>query len=125
MSDPKPVLTITSLTYDASTGKLVISTSGFPEIGGNSFNIHIDKLKFTGEDEEGDVKTHELEKNPDSITVSGADISIVLDDDDSKEINKLLNGSAYISADGGWANGSGFTTEEKTIPVTISNIPDL
>jgi hypothetical protein len=118
---------ITSATYDASTGALVVTGTGFLKLNGATNDIDVSKLTLTGEG----GATYALTTSSVEIT-SGTAFSVTLNATDLAGVNQMLN-KAGTSATGGttynlaaaedWAAGAdaGVNVVDATNAVTVSN----
>lgn len=120
--------TLTSATYDASTGTLVVTGSGFLKLGGVTNDIDVSKLTITGEG----GATYTLTTSSVEIT-SGTAFSVTLNATDLAAVNQMLN-KAGISSTGGttynlaaaedWAAGAAAAVTVADLAgngVTVSN----
>ena len=80
------VPTLTSATYDASTGTLVVTGTGFLKLNGAANDIDVSKLTLTGEG--GTTRT--LTSSGVEIT-SGTSFSVTLNAADQAALNQLFN----------------------------------
>ncbi|MBI5258051.1 MAG: Ig-like domain-containing protein, partial [Burkholderiales bacterium] len=89
------VPTITSATYDASTGALVVTGTGFLKLSGATNDIDTSKLTLTGEG----GSTHTLTTSSVEIT-SGTSFTVTLNATDLAAVNQILNknGTSSTSA---------------------------
>ena len=87
--------TITSATYNASTGALVVTGTGFLKLNGATNDIDVSKLTITGEG--GSTST--LTTTSVEIT-SGTSFTVILNATDLAAVNQILNknGTASTSA---------------------------
>ncbi|ARS39462.1 hypothetical protein CA265_07280 [Sphingobacteriaceae bacterium GW460-11-11-14-LB5] len=91
-----PVPTISSATYNASSGILDVSGSGFSKIGGASNDIIANKFTITGE---GGV-TYTLTNTPNvEINFSGL-FSLTLSPEDKAAVNQIINKDGTASTGG-------------------------
>ncbi|EWY39248.1 Hemolysin-type calcium-binding protein [Skermanella stibiiresistens SB22] len=124
-----PVPEITSATYDASTGVLAVTGTGFLKLSGATNDIDISKLTLTGQG----GGTYTLTSSSVEIG-SGTSFSVTLSAADKRAVNALLNktgtsavgGTTYnLAAAENWAAGaaSGVTDVDATgNGVTVSNV---
>jgi hypothetical protein len=132
--------TITSATYNAGTGALVVTGSGFLKLSGATNDIDVSKLTLTGEG----GATYTLTTSSVEIT-SGTAFTVTLNATDLAGINQILN-KAGTSATGGttynlagaedWAagaeasvnvadlTGNGITVSSPTTPTITSTAYD-
>jgi hypothetical protein len=89
-----PVPTITSATYDASTGALVVTGTGFLKLAGATNDIDVSKLTLTGEG----GGTYTLTTTSVEIT-SGTAFTVTLNITDKVAVNLLLNKDGTNSLD--------------------------
>lgn len=103
--------TITSATYNANTGALVVTGAGFLKLSGATNDIDASKLAFTGED--GSLYT--LTDSADVEITSGTAFSITLNSADKASVNQIINkdgtastgGTTYnLAATEDWAAGA-------------------
>ncbi len=103
--------TITSATYNANTGALVVTGAGFLKLSGTTNDIDTSKLAFTGED--GSLYT--LTDSADVEITSGTAFSITLSSADKASVNQIINkdgtastgGTTYnLAATEDWAAGA-------------------
>ncbi len=103
--------TITSATYNANTGALVVTGAGFLKLSGATNDIDASKLAFTGED--GSLYT--LTDSADVEITSGTAFSITLSSADKASVNQIINkdgtastgGTTYnLAATEDWAAGA-------------------
>lgn len=106
---PKP--TITSASYDAGTGALNVSGTGFLAFSGGANDVDVSKLTFTGEG----GATHTLTDTPDVEIASGTAFTVALSGADKAAIAPIMNkngttstgGSTYnLAAAEDWAKGA-------------------
>ncbi|WP_255210978.1 beta strand repeat-containing protein, partial [Methylogaea oryzae] len=88
--------TITSATYDASTGTLVVTGTGFTKLSGATNDIVANKLTFTGQG--GGTRT--LTDTANVEITSGTSFTMTLSATDKAAVNLLLN-KAGTSSSGG------------------------
>ncbi|MBW8830002.1 MAG: DUF4347 domain-containing protein [Burkholderiales bacterium] len=89
------VPTITSAAYDASTGALVVSGTGFLKLSGATNDIDVSKLTFTGEG----GSTYTLTTTSVEIT-SGTSFAVTLNATDKAAINMIVNKNGASSTGG-------------------------
>ena len=93
-----PVPTITSATYNATTGTLVVTGTGFLQLTGANNDIIANKFTLTGEGSSTYTLTDT--SNVDIDTVSNTQFTLVLSATDKSGINQIINKSG-ISSTGG------------------------
>ncbi|MGZ0080261.1 DUF4347 domain-containing protein [Methylomonas sp. YC3] len=124
---------ITSSTYDASTGSLIVTGSGFLKLNGATNDIVANKFTFTGEG----GTTYTLTDTANVEITSGTAFTLVLSATDKAAINQLINkngttstgGTTYnLAASEDWAagadaavvvadlTGNGITTSNVAVP---------
>lgn len=124
-----PVPAITSATYDASTGALVVTGTNFLKRDGANNDIDISKLTLLGEDS----STHTLTSDSVEIT-SGTSFTVTLNTADKTAANLFLNkngtssttATSYnLAAAEDWAAGAdtAVTVVDATNAITVSNVP--
>ncbi|MDO8893598.1 MAG: DUF4214 domain-containing protein [Nitrosomonas sp.] len=79
--------TITSATYDASTGALVVTGTGFLKLSGATNDIDVSKFTFTGEG----GTTYTLTDSADVEITSGTAFTVTLSSTDKSEVNQIVN----------------------------------
>ncbi|WMJ09137.1 DUF4214 domain-containing protein [Nitrosomonas sp. sh817] len=79
--------TITSATYDASTGALVVTGTGFLKLSGATNDIDVSKFTFTGEG----GATYTLTDSTDVEITSGTAFTVTLSSTDKAEVNQIVN----------------------------------
>ena len=118
--------TITSATYDASTGVLVVTGTGFVVKSGATNDIQANKLTLTGE---GNV-TYTLTNTSDVEVTSSTSFTLTLSATDKTALAALVNkdGTAStgnttynLSAAAGFDRGDSSTAADLTNAVTASN----
>jgi hypothetical protein len=120
---------ITSATYDATTGSLVVTGTGFLSKSGAANDIVANKLTLTGEG----GATYTLTDTSDVEITSGTAFTITLSATDQAAINQMLNkngtsstgGTTYnLAAAEDWAAGAaaGVTDVDATNGITASNV---
>lgn len=87
---------ITSATYDAATGALVITGSGFLKLNGATNDIDASKLTFTGEG----GAPHTLTDSSDVEITSGTAFTVTLSSTDKAAINQIVNKNGTSSTNG-------------------------
>lgn len=123
---PAPI--ITSATYDASTGALVVTGTGFLSRSGATNDIVTSKFTFTGEGGE----TYTLTDSADVEITSGTAFTITLSETDKAAVNQIVNKNG-ISSTGGttynlaaaedWAAGADAVDADTTgNGITVSNV---
>ena len=125
-SDPP---TLTSATYDASTGALTITGTNLPAYAGAANDIDVSKLTLTGEG----GNTYTLTSDDVELT-SSTEFSITLNAADQLQLAGLLNkngtssggGTTYnIAAAEDWAPGADASTDIADLTgnaITVSNV---
>ncbi len=88
--------TITSATFDASTGTLVVTGTGFLKANGATNDIHASKFTFTGEG----GATYTLTDSADVETTSGTTFTITLSSTDKAAVNQMVNKNGTASTGG-------------------------
>ncbi len=120
---------ITSATYNAATGVLVVTGSNIRENGGGS-DIDASQLTFTGE---GDA-TYTLTDTPDVNRDSSSQFTVTLSAVDRAAVNRIMNkngtastgGTAYnLAAADDWCTNvtAGNTADPTGNGITVSNVP--
>ncbi|MDP3497453.1 MAG: midcut-by-XrtH protein, partial [Candidatus Nitrotoga sp.] len=87
---------ITSATYDASTGLLVIAGTGFLESSGTANDIDVSKFTFTGEGS----TIYTLTDSADVEITSGTAFTITLSSIDKAAVNQIINKNGTSSTSG-------------------------
>jgi len=87
---------ITSATYDASTGALVVTGTGFLSKTGATNDIIANKFTFTGEG----GATHTLTDSSNVEITSGTAFTITLSATDKAAINQMVNKNGTVSTSG-------------------------
>ena len=87
------VPTITSSTYDAATGSLVVTGTGFLKLNGATNDIVANKLTFTGEG----GATYTLTNTANVEITSGTAFTITLSATDKAAINQMVNKNGTAS----------------------------
>ncbi len=120
---------ISSATYDAASGALVVSGSGFLKLGGAANDIDVSKLTITGEG----GTTYTLTSSSVEIT-SGTEFTVSLNSTDIANINPIVNkngtsatgGTTYnLAAAEDWASGADAAVVVADLTgngITVSNI---
>lgn len=90
------VPTITSSTYDANTGVLVVTGSGLLKLNGATNDINANKFTFTGQG----GSTWTLTDTANVEITSGTSFSLTLSATDKTGINAILNNNGISSAGG-------------------------
>ncbi|MBR7748250.1 DUF4347 domain-containing protein, partial [Undibacterium baiyunense] len=93
-----PVPTITSATYDATTGSLVVTGTGFLQLTGANNDIVANKFTFTGEG--GSTYALTDTSNVDIATTSNTQFTLVLSATDKSGVNQIINKSGTSSTGG-------------------------
>lgn len=87
--------TITSATYDASTGALVVTGTDFLKASGAANDIDVSKFIFTGEG----GSTYTLTDSTDVEITSGTAFTVTLSSTDKAAINQIINKDGTSSTD--------------------------
>ncbi len=104
--------TITSATYDASTGALVVTGTGLLNLSGATNDIDVSKFTFTGEGS----ATYTLTDSADVEITSGTAFTVTLSSTDKAAVNQIINkngtsstgATTYnLAAAEDWAAGAG------------------
>jgi len=90
------VPTITSATYDESTGALVVTGSGFLKLSGATNDIVANKFTFTGEG----GSTYTLTDTANVEITSGTSFTLTLSATDKAAINQIVNKNGTSSTSG-------------------------
>ena len=93
-----PVPTITSATYDATTGTLVVTGTGFLQLTGVNNDIVANKFTLTGEG--GSTYTLTNTSNVDIATTSNTQFTLTLSATDKSGINQIINKNGSSSTSG-------------------------
>lgn len=121
---------ITSATYDANSGALVVTGSGFLKDGGAANDIVASKLTFTGEG----GSTYTLTDSSNAEITSGTAFTITLSATDKAAVNQIVNkngtsstsGTTYnLAAAEDWAAGADaavVTADTTGNGLTVSNV---
>lgn len=120
---------ITSATYDASTGVMVVTGANFVNKSGAANDVDISKLTLTGQD----GQTYSITSATDVEITSTTVFSVTLSATDKLGANAILNkngttadsGTTYnLAADDNWLPGSATSVDisDATNPVTVSNV---
>ncbi|WP_124514302.1 DUF4347 domain-containing protein, partial [Acidovorax sp. FJL06] len=124
------VPTITSATYDVSTGVLVVTGTGFLKLNGANNDIDVSKLVFKGQG----ASTYNLTTSSVEIT-SGTSFSVTLNGTDRAGVNAIANKNGTSSSDAttynlaaaeDWAAGADAAVVVADLTgngVTVSNVP--
>ncbi|MBV6447513.1 DUF4214 domain-containing protein [Nitrosomonas sp.] len=88
--------TITSATYDASTGTLAVTGTGFLKLDGATNDIVANKFTFTGEG----GSTYTLTDSSNVETTSGTAFTITLSATDKAAVNQIVNKNGTSSTGG-------------------------
>ena len=91
-----PTPTITSATYDASTGTVVVTGTGFFSLAGSNNDIIADKFTFTGEGGE----TMTLTDTENVEITSSTSFTLVLSATDRMRVNTMMNRNGTSSTKG-------------------------
>ncbi|WP_079435627.1 DUF4347 domain-containing protein [Zoogloea sp. LCSB751] len=120
---------ITSTTYDANTGELVVTGTGFLKLSGATNDIVANKFTFTGEG----GSTYTLTDSSNVDITSGTSFTLTLSATDKAAINELLNKNGTSSTDSttynlaaaeDWAAGADaavFVADATGNGITVSN----
>nr|WP_321241355.1 Ig-like domain-containing protein [uncultured Tolumonas sp.] len=114
------VPTITSATYDASTGALAVTGNGFLQLSGATNDIDVSKLTFTGEG----GSSYTLTDTADVEITSGTAFTVTLSATDKAAINLILNKNGTSSPDATTYNLAG-TEDWATGAATAVTVADL
>lgn len=120
---------ITSATYDASSGSLVVTGTNFVHATGSSNDVDISLLTFTGEG----GSTYTVTSASDVEVTSATQFSVTLTGQDQANINGLLNKNGTVSDDAttfnlaaadNWMTGAAAAANvaDGTNGVTVSNV---
>ena len=90
------VPTITSSTYDASTGSLVVTGTGFSHLNGATNDIVANKFTFTGEG----GSTYTLTNTSNVDVTSSTSFTLALSATDKAAINQIINKTGTSSSSG-------------------------
>ncbi|PXX36795.1 DUF4347 domain-containing protein, partial [Undibacterium pigrum] len=93
-----PTPTITSATYDSSTGTLVVTGTGFLQLTGANNDIVANKFTLTGEG--GSTYTLTDTSNVDIATTSNTQFTLVLSATDKSGVNQIINKNGASSTGG-------------------------
>ena len=127
-----PAPTITSSTYDAGNGALVVTGTGLLKRSGATNDIDVSKLTFKGEG----GATYALTDTADVEIDSGIQFTVTLSATDKTEVNLLLNKEGTSSLDSttynlaaadNWAAGADAAVNVADLTgngITVSNISD-
>ena len=108
------VPSITSATYNASTGALVVTGTGFLKLNGSTNDIFANKFTITGEG----ASTITLTNTPNVEITSGTSFTLTLSSNDKDAVNQIVNkngstsigGTSYnLAAAEDWASGADVT----------------
>ncbi|HOP46641.1 MAG TPA: choice-of-anchor D domain-containing protein [Desulfobacteraceae bacterium] len=125
-----PVPTITSATYNATTGVLVVTGTGMLKKDGALNDIDVSMLSITGEGNE----TYQLTDTADVEITSGTEFTIVLNATDKNAVNMIINKNGTTSTSGttynlaaaeDWAAGADPAINDIDAtgnPITASNV---
>ena len=86
---------ITSATYNASTGALVVTGTGFLKSSGTANDIDTSKFTFTGEG----GATYTLINSADVDITSGSAFTVTLSSTDKAAVNQIINKNGTVSTD--------------------------
>lgn len=125
-----PVPAITSATYDAASGTLVATGTGFLKLAGANNDILVSKLRITGEGS----ATYTIAATGSVEITSDISFTVVLSAGDKASLNQLTNkngsnstsGTSYnLVATEDWAAGANPSVNvvDSSTPVTVSNVP--
>ena len=121
---------VTSATYDANTGALVVTGTGFLKANGATNDIDASKFTFTGED----GNTYTLTDSADVEITSGTAFTLTLSSTDKAAVNQIINkngtsstgGTTYnLAAGEDWATGADAAVtiaDTSGNGVTVSNV---
>ncbi|GLQ32120.1 tandem-95 repeat protein [Litoribrevibacter albus] len=120
---------ITSATYDASAGSLVVTGTNFVHASGSSNDVDISLLTFTGEG----GSTYTIASASDVEVTSATQFTVTLTGQDQTNINGLLNKNGTVSDDAttfnlaaadNWMTGAAAADNvaDGTNGVTVSNV---
>ncbi|PPL00361.1 Ig-like domain-containing protein [Parapedobacter indicus] len=127
-----PVPTITSATYDAGTGILVVTGTGFLSAAGSNNDIIANKFTLTGEG--GEI--HTLTDTENAEITSGTSFTLALSAADRSRVNVFMNKSGTSSTGGttynlaaaeGWGAGADAATDIADLTgngITVTNVPE-
>ncbi len=121
--------TITSTTYDASTGSLVVTGTDFEAKSGALNDVTANKFTFTGEG----ASTYTLTDTANVERDSSTQFTLSLSTTDKSAVNQIINkngtsstsGTTYniSAADDYIANVTSGDTSDATNAITVSNVP--
>lgn len=122
--------TVTSASYDANTGTLVVTGTNLTALAGAGNDIDASKLTLTGEG----GATYTLTDTPDVDISSATAFTLVLSATDKAALNQILNKDGGSSTDGtslnvaaadDWNAGltAGDTADASGNGITVSNVP--
>ncbi|MDV6346590.1 DUF4214 domain-containing protein [Nitrosomonas sp. Is35] len=121
---------ITSVTYDASSGALIVSGSGFLKASGAANDIIASKFTFSGEG----GSTYTLTDSANVEITSGTAFTITLSSTDKATVNQTINKNGTSSTDGttynlaaaeDWtagADAAAVTADTTGNGITVSNV---
>ncbi len=120
---------ITSATYDANTGVLVVTGTGFLKTSGAANDIDVSKFTLTGEGSD----TYTLTDATDIEITSGTAFTITLNSTDKAVVNQIINkdgisstgGTTYnLAAAEDWATGADAAVNvvDATNGITVNNV---
>ncbi len=125
-----PAPTITSATYDAATGVLAVTGTGFVQNGGAANDIDVSRLTLIGEGGASHILT-----GSDVEITSGTAFSITLTSGDKAAVNQIANKNGSSATDGtlytlaaaeDWAAGADAAVNVVDTTgngITVSNVP--
>ena len=129
--DVKNAPTLTSATYDFSTGVLAVTGTNIEAQKGDNNDINISKIIITGEG--GSSKAYTLTSS-NVERISETSFSVTLNNEDQFEVARLFNKNGTRSGDGttyniavvkGWNPGSSISPSDSSgNSITISNVKD-
>ncbi|SET05566.1 protein of unknown function [Nitrosomonas marina] len=91
-----PVPAITSATYNASTGALIVTGTGFKSASGAANDVIANKFTITGEDGE----TYTLTDTANVDITSGTEFALILSANDKAAVNQIINKNGTSSTGG-------------------------
>ncbi len=125
-----PAPTITSATYNAATGAVTVTGTGFLQAGGTNNDIDSSTFTFTGEGGE----TYTLTDTSDADITSGTSFTLTVSATDLAAMNQILNKNGTTSTSGttynlaaaeDWATGAAAAANVADLTgnaITISNV---
>lgn len=120
--------TITSATYDASSGNLTVTGTNFSATAGATNDIDASKLTITGEG----GSTYTLTDTSDVEITSATEFTLSLSATDKAAINQIMNkdgtsstgGTSYdVDGAAGFVVDSGSISDNGANGITVSNVP--